>query len=80
MNRESTARPKVDRYRAGNAALAFLLRVISMSGRLHGEFLRLLYIIAHRRTTKWFLQHSNDEPSEGSSTILLAHARRLSRK
>jgi len=42
---ESTARTKVDRYRAGYAALkyAFLPCVISTSGRLHGEFLRLLY-------------------------------------
>ena len=63
---ESTARTKVDRYRAGYAALkyAFLPCVISTSGRLHGEFLRLLYIIAHRRTVNWFRQHSNDEPSE----------------
>ena len=29
-----------------------------------GEFLRLLYIIAHRRATRWFQRHSNDEPSE----------------
>jgi hypothetical protein len=36
----------------------------STSGRLHGEFLRLLYIIAHRRTSKRFRQHSNDEPSQ----------------
>ena len=36
----------------------------STSGRLHGEFLRLLYIIARRRTTRWFQRHSNDEPSE----------------
>jgi len=27
--------------------------VISTSGRLHGEFLRLLHIIAHRRTSNW---------------------------
>ena len=49
----STARTKVDRYRAGYAALkyAFLPCVISTSGRLHGEFLRLLYIITHRRTS-----------------------------
>jgi len=26
--------------------------------------LRLLYIIAHHRTTNWFKRHSNDEPSE----------------
>ena len=43
---------------------AFLPCVLSTSGRLHGEFLRLLYIIAHRRTTRWFQRHSNDEPSE----------------
>jgi len=55
----------VDSYRAGYAAIkyAFLPRVFSTSGRLHGEFLRLLYIIAHSRTSKWFRQHSNDEPS-----------------
>jgi hypothetical protein len=28
------------------------------------EFLRLLYIIANRRTVNWFSRHSNDEPSE----------------
>ena len=63
---ERTARTKVDRYRAGYAALqhAFLPCVISTSGRLHGEFLRLLYIIAHRRTKNWFSRHSNGEPSE----------------
>ena len=38
--------------------------VISTSGRLHGEFLRLLYIIAHRRTKNWFSRHGNDEPNE----------------
>jgi len=43
---------------------AFLPCVISTSGRLHGEFLRLLHIIAHRRASNWFKRHSNDEPSE----------------
>jgi len=40
---------------SGYAAIkyAFLPCVISTSGRLHGEFLRLLYIIAHRRTSNW---------------------------
>ena len=63
---ERTARTKIDRYRAGYAALqhAFMPCVISTSGRLHGEFLRLLYIIAHRRTTTWFSRHGNGEPSE----------------
>jgi len=63
---ERTARTKVDRYRASYAALkyAFLPCVISTSWRLHGEFLRLLYIIVHRRTVNWFTRHSNDEPSK----------------
>ena len=37
---------------------------MSTSGRLHGEFLRFLYITAYRRTTNCFRQHSNDEPSD----------------
>jgi len=63
---ESTARTKVDRYRAGYAAInyAFLPCVISTSGRLHGGFLRLLYLIAHRRTSNLFKRHSDNEPSE----------------
>jgi hypothetical protein len=28
--------------------------------------LRLLYIIAHRRTSNWFRRHNNDEPSEAA--------------
>ena len=31
---------------------AFLPCVMSTSGRIHGEFLRLLYILAHRRSLK----------------------------
>ena len=27
---------------------------MSTSGRIHGEFLRFLYILAHRRTKRWF--------------------------
>jgi len=63
---ERTDRTKVDRYRAGYATLkyAFLPCVVSTSGRLHGEFLCFLYILAHRRTANWFSRHSNDEPSE----------------
>jgi hypothetical protein len=47
-----------DRYRAGYAALnyAFLPCVISTSGRLHGEFLRLLYIIMRRPPHRQLVQ------------------------
>ena len=48
------ARTKVARYRNAYAnrsgtTYAFLPCVMSTSGRIHGEFLRLLYIFAHWR-------------------------------
>ena len=53
------ARTKVARYREAYATrpgttYAFLPCVMSTSGRIHREFLRLLYILAHRRTLKYF--------------------------
>jgi len=43
-------------------AYAFLPCVTSTSGRIHGGFLRLLYIIAHR-TICWFAKFGDDHPS-----------------
>ena len=44
------AQEKIDKYRAGYAALdvrkAFLPAVVSTSGRIHGDLLRLLYLLA----------------------------------
>ena len=65
---EATARRKVRRYREAYAtragvSYAFLPCVMSTSGRIHGEFLRFLYILAHRRTKRWFEQLGY-EPSE----------------
>ena len=53
---EAAARTKVHRYREAFATrpgvtYAFLPCVISTSGRIHGEFLRFLYILAHLRTS-----------------------------
>ena len=36
---------------------------MSTSGRIHGEFLRFLYILAHRRTKRWF-ERLGYEPSD----------------
>ena len=36
---------------------------MSNSGRIHSEFLRFLYILAHRRTKRWFKRLGYD-PSE----------------
>ena len=52
---DAAARTKVNRYREAYAtrsgvSYAFLPCVISTSGRIHGEFLRFLYLLAHRRT------------------------------
>ena len=65
---ESAARTKVHRYREAYATragvtYAFLPCVMSTSGRIHGEFLRFLYLLAHRRTKRWFEQLGY-EPSE----------------
>ena len=42
---------------------AFLPCVMSTSARIHGEFLRFLYILAHRRTKRWF-ERLGYEPSD----------------
>ena len=48
------AQEKIDKYRAGYAALdvriAFLPAVVSTSGRIHGDLLRLLYLLADNKT------------------------------
>ena len=56
---ENEARKKVEIYRdwyanRNGTTYAFLPCAMTSSGRIHGEFLRLLYILAHRRTTKYF--------------------------
>ena len=64
---EAAARTMVRRYRDAYATrpgvtYAFLPCVMSTSGRIHGEFLRFLYILAHRRTKRWF-ERLGYEPS-----------------
>ena len=43
---------------------------MTSSGRIHGEFLRLLYILAHRRTTKYFAE-LRPAPGEGVYSWLI---------
>jgi len=49
------ARAKVEKYRAGYAAHplrhAFLPAIVSTSGRIHGELLRLLFNLADKKTS-----------------------------
>ena len=52
------AQEKIDKYRAGYAAQgvrkAFLPAVVSTSGRIHGDLLRLLYLLADNKTERHF--------------------------
>ena len=52
------AQEKIDKYRAGYAATdvrkAFLPAVVSTSGRIHGDLLRLLYLLADNKTKRHF--------------------------
>ena len=52
------AQQKVEKYRGGYEAQglrhAFLPAIVSTSGRIHGELLRLLFILADRKTTLSF--------------------------
>jgi len=48
----------------GGRSIATKCSQLSTSGRIHGEFLRLLYILAHRRTVRWFAQSGDDHPSD----------------
>ena len=52
------AQEKFVKYRAGYAALdvrrAFIPGVVSTSGRIHGDLLRLLYLLADNKTKRHF--------------------------
>ena len=64
------AQEKIDKYRAVYAATdvrkAFLPAVVSTSGRIHGDLLRLLYLLADNKTKLHFraLDEAIDVDSE----------------
>ena len=53
------AQAKVDKYQEGYAAPglrhAFLPAIVSTSGRIHGELLRLLFNLAYKKTSNYFV-------------------------
>ena len=63
---------KVWRYREAYAApdrlLAFLPAIMSTSGRIHGEFLRLLHILSHRQAVNFF-ELFGEEPNDNAFTF-----------
>ena len=70
---ETTARAKVAQYREAYAnrpgtTYVFLPCVMSTTGRIHGEFLRFLYILAHRRPQRYFDNLGDAEPGTDAFT------------
>ena len=69
---ENMARRKVRKYRQAYASrqvpFAFIPCIVSTSGRIHAEFLRFLYILAHRRTITWFHRLGVDAPGPDAFT------------
>jgi hypothetical protein len=58
------AQRKLNSYRqyADNQNISFLPAIMTTSSRMHGEFLRLLFLQAHRETTSHF--HATGLPLE----------------
>ena len=54
-------------YAAPDRLLAFLPAIMSTSGRIHGEFLRLLYILSHRQAVNFF-ELFGKEPTDNAFT------------
>ena len=69
---ETMARTKVQKYRRAYASrevpFALLPCIVSTSGRIRAEFLRLLYILAHRRTIAWLQRLGIDAPGPDAFT------------
>ena len=69
---------KVNSYRqqhADNQNISFLPAIMTTSSRMHGEFLRLLFLQAHRETTAHF--HATGLPSQqnrSDNAFLFKHA------
>jgi hypothetical protein len=61
----NAAKRKVDKYRLDylQEEKAFLPLIASTSGRLHGEFVRFLYFLAHKRAMDFFAAIGQAHPS-----------------
>ena len=72
MLHNNAADVKVRKYREAYAApdrlLAFLPAIMCTSGRIHGEFLRLLHILSHRQAVNFF-ELFGEEPTDNAFTF-----------
>ena len=65
---EAKVRKYCEAYAAPDRLLAFLPAIMSTSGRIHGEFLCLLYILSHRQAVKFF-ELFGEEPTDKAFTF-----------
>jgi hypothetical protein len=73
------AKRKINNYRqqyADNQNISFLPAIVSTSNRMHGEFLRLLYLQAHRETEAHVT--ATGMPSQRNNADMLRFAARPS--
>ena len=73
------AQRKINNYRqqyADNQNISFLPAIVSTSNRMHGEFLRLLYLQAHRETEAHVT--ATGMPSQRNNADMLRFAARPS--
>jgi hypothetical protein len=72
-----TAQRKTNAYRqtyADNQNISFLPAIMSTSNRMHGEFLRLLFLQAHRETEAHFTAAELPSPRNQSESFRFKRA------
>jgi hypothetical protein len=88
---DATVKEKFDNYQHdyNGRHFFFLPEVMTTSGRISGDFLRLLYTLSHRQAANYFTRmgildpsprHSNNVEARTSSTIVLSSASRVPRQ
>ena len=72
------ARQKINKHRdlyANNRNITFMPAITSTSSRMHGEFLRLLFLQAHRETTAHFTPSACQRNNTATRTRFASAAR-----
>ena len=59
---------------ADNQNISFLPAIVSTSTRMHGEFLRLLFLQAHRETEAHFIAAGMSSPTNNSEALRFKRA------
>ena len=68
MKKVETYRDDYRRPGRSDRSKAFLLAIMSTSGRIQGELLRLLFIISHRQVQEYFARLREDPSTQAFTT------------